>query len=261
MLVIFDVEGVLYDEEYLPILAEKINKEKEIWEITKKGIQGKIDWEQGLRTRIDALRGIDERTCRELAESLPIMTGAREACRALKAAGWRLMAVSGGFTIMMERLQKELGLDYIFSNELVFSDGKLDGVRVNVDADKSKSARIKIAEWGERKEDIVCVVDGAKRHKALRHMRARHSIQGPRHGKGQGHGHARGEGPEGNIGHHKTALQDKGTSRAERQGAQAGHASKVSAAQGRMQAAKGRSASSSSITEPCRTWCQGSAAS
>lgn len=161
MLVIFDVEGVLYDEEYLPILAEKINKEKEIWEITKKGIQGKIDWEQGLRTRIDALKGIDERTCRELAESLPIMTGAREACRALKAAGWRLMAVSGGFTIMMDRLQKELGLDYIFSNELVFLDGKLDGVRVNVDADKSKSARIKIAEWGERKEDIVCVVDGA----------------------------------------------------------------------------------------------------
>ncbi|RMW36088.1 MAG: phosphoserine phosphatase SerB, partial [Nitrosopumilus sp.] len=27
MLVIFDVEGVLYDEEYLPILAEKLNKQ------------------------------------------------------------------------------------------------------------------------------------------------------------------------------------------------------------------------------------------
>ncbi|MBT7920404.1 MAG: phosphoserine phosphatase SerB, partial [Nitrosopumilus sp.] len=30
MLIIFDVEGVLYDEEYLPILAEKLNKEDEI---------------------------------------------------------------------------------------------------------------------------------------------------------------------------------------------------------------------------------------
>ena len=28
MLAIFDVEGVLYDAEYLPILAEKINKEE-----------------------------------------------------------------------------------------------------------------------------------------------------------------------------------------------------------------------------------------
>ena len=161
MLAIFDVEGVLYDEEYLPILAEKVNKEKEIWEITRKGIQGEIDWEEGLRTRVEALRGIDEGTCVSLAESMPIMTGAREACGTLKAAGWRIMAVSGGFTIMMDRLKRELGLDHVFSNELVFRDGRLDGVRVNVDGDKSKSAMTKISEWGERREDIVCVVDGA----------------------------------------------------------------------------------------------------
>ena len=96
-----------------------------------------------------------------MSDSLPIMTGARKACQVLKAAGWRIMAVSGGFTIMMERLQRELGIDHIFSNELIFKDGKLDGVRINVDSDKSKSAQIKIAEWQEKKEDIVCVVDGA----------------------------------------------------------------------------------------------------
>ncbi|MDC4230804.1 MAG: phosphoserine phosphatase SerB [Nitrosopumilus sp.] len=161
MLVIFDVEGVLYDEEYLPILAEKINKEEEIWEITKQGIQGKINWEEGLQTRINALKGLDEKTCQEVSDSLPIMTGAKEACRALKSAGWKLMAVSGGFTLMMDRLQKELELDYVYSNELIFKDGKLDGVKINIDSDKSKSAKIKIAEWGEKKEDIVCVVDGA----------------------------------------------------------------------------------------------------
>lgn len=161
MLAIFDVEGVLYDEEYLPILAEKLNKENEIWEITKQGIQGKINWEDGLRTRVAALRGLDEKVCQEVADALPIMTGAKELCRVLKSAGWKLMAVSGGFTLMMDRLQKELELDYVFSNELQFKDGKLDGVIINVDSDKSKSAKIKIAEWGEKKEDIVCVVDGA----------------------------------------------------------------------------------------------------
>ena len=161
LLVIFDVEGVLYDEEYLPILAEKLNKEDEIWKITKQGIQGKINWEEGLRTRVHALRGLDEKICQEVADDLPIMTGAKEACRVLKAAGWKLMAVSGGFTLMMERLKQELGLDYVYSNELIFKDGKLDDVKINVDSDKSKSARIKIAEWGENKEDIVCVVDGA----------------------------------------------------------------------------------------------------
>ena len=161
MLVIFDVEGVLFDAEYLPILAEKLNKEKEIWEITKKGIQGEINWEDGLKTRVGLLRGIDLKTCQDVAESLPIMTGAKEACRALKEAGWKLMAVSGGFTIMTDRLKEELGLDHVFSNELKFTNGKLDGVEIIVDSDKAKSARIKIQEWGVKKEDIVVVVDGA----------------------------------------------------------------------------------------------------
>ena len=161
MLAIFDVEGVLYDEEYLPILAEKLNKEAQIWEITKQGIQGKIDWEEGLRTRVEALKGLDEKTCQEVSDALPIMTGAKEVCRALKAAGWKILAVSGGFSLMMHRLKEELELDYVFCNELIFKDGKLDGVTINVDSDKSKSAKIKIEEWGEKKEDIVCVVDGA----------------------------------------------------------------------------------------------------
>ena len=89
------------------------------------------------------------------------MIGAKEACRALKDAGWKIMAISGGFTIITDRLKKDLGIDFVYSNELVFKDGKLDDVIVNVDADKAKSAMIKINEWGEKKENIMAVVDGA----------------------------------------------------------------------------------------------------
>src|SRR5579885_960345 len=119
MLAIFDVEGVLLDAEFLPILAEKVNRQDEIWEITRKGIEGVINWEDGLKKRIDLLRGIDFDTCKEVSDSLKIMTGAKEACHALKSAGWKIMAVSGGFTIMTDRLQKELDLDYVYSNELI----------------------------------------------------------------------------------------------------------------------------------------------
>ena len=161
MLAIFDVEGVLLDAEFLPILAEKINKQDEIWAITRQGIEGKINWEEGLKRRIDLLRGIDYQTCKEVSDSLKIMIGAKEACRALKAAGWKIMAVSGGFTIMTDRLKDELGLDYVFSNKLIFKDGKLDGVTIDVDSDKAKSAIIKIKEWKEEKKNIVVVVDGA----------------------------------------------------------------------------------------------------
>ena len=161
MLAIFDVEGVLYDAEFLPLLAEKTNLENKIWEITKKGIEGKIDWVEGLKQRVHLLNSLDYDTCIQVANSLPIMTGAKEACCALKDAGWKLMAISGGFTIITDRLKKELDLDFIYSNELVFKDGKLDDVIVNVDSDKAKSAMIKIREWDEKKENITAVVDGA----------------------------------------------------------------------------------------------------
>ena len=44
MLVVFDVEGVLLNAEYLPVLAQVMGpeKEKEIWDITKQGIRGEI---------------------------------------------------------------------------------------------------------------------------------------------------------------------------------------------------------------------------
>ena len=155
------MEGVLYDAEYLPILAERVNKDQEIWDITKKGIQGLINWEDGLRKRVELLEGISYETCMEVADSLPIMTGAKEACSALKQAGWKVMAVSGGFTIMTDRLSKELNLDHVFSNELIFNNGKLDGVKINVDSDKAKSAKIKINEWNEKKAETVVIEDGA----------------------------------------------------------------------------------------------------
>lgn len=161
MLAIFDVEGVLLDAEFLPTLGEKINKQDEIWDITRKGIEGVINWEEGLKKRIEILRGISYGTCKEVADSLKIMIGAKEACHALKSAGWKLMAISGGFSIMTDRLKDELALDYVFSNELIFKNGRLEGVKINVDSDKSKSAMIKIKEWKEEKKDITCVVDGA----------------------------------------------------------------------------------------------------
>ena len=62
---------------------------------------------------------------------------------------------------MTDRLKEELNLDHVYTNELLFKDGKLDGVKINVDSDKAKSARIKIEEWNIPKEEIVVIVDGA----------------------------------------------------------------------------------------------------
>ena len=126
MLAVFDVEGVLLNAEYLPVLSSLMGpeKEKEIWDITKAGIRGDINWEEGLIRRVHALRGIEHGKAKEIAENLPLMPGAKELCSALKRAGWKMIAVSGGFTIITDRLKADLGIDKIFSNELVFKDGK-----------------------------------------------------------------------------------------------------------------------------------------
>jgi len=161
MLVIFDVEGVLLDGEYLPLLANLVGKEKEIMDITVQGIRGEIPWEEGLLRRVDALHGIDYDKAREIALSMPLMEGAKEVCQKLKRSGWRLLAVSGGFTIITDRLKDELGLDHIASNELIFNDGKLRGVDINVNSDKVDAIAKVIREWNEKKENTVAVVDGA----------------------------------------------------------------------------------------------------
>jgi phosphoserine phosphatase len=163
MLIIFDVEGVLLNAEYLPILAQVFgpSKEKEIWDITKQGIRGDIDWEEGLRKRVKALQGIKFDDAKQIGENLEIMPGAKDLCSALKDAGWKMIAISGGFTIITDRLKKELGLDIIFSNNLIFKNGILDGLDLKVTSDKSLLVRPLIKQWGIKKEEIVVVVDGA----------------------------------------------------------------------------------------------------
>jgi phosphoserine phosphatase len=163
MLIIFDVEGVLLNAEYLPVLAQIMGpeKEKEIWDITKQGIRGDINWEEGLRKRIHALKGVSFEDAKRIGNSLEVMPGAKELCSTLKKAGWKMIAVSGGFSIITDRLKDELNLDKVLSNELIFRNEKLDTVNLKVTSNKADAVRPTIKEWQIKKEDTVVVVDGA----------------------------------------------------------------------------------------------------
>lgn len=160
---IFDVEGVLLNAEYLPVLSQLMGpeKEEEIWRITKQGIRGEINWEEGLRRRVSALKGISLEDATRIAENLEIMPGAKELCSSLKRAGWRMIAVSGGFSIITERLKGDLGLDKIFCNELIFENGKLVDLKMNVTSDKAAAVMPTIKDWRVNRSDTVVVVDGA----------------------------------------------------------------------------------------------------
>ena len=165
MMLILDAEGVVFDAEYLPRLAAARKDGKTIGvkvdQITQQGIQGQIDWEEGLRARIDALRGTPYELCLKIANSQPLTPGITEMCHAIKQAGWQIVVVSGGFSMMFsDNLRQSLGLDMVLSNYLVFDEqNKLDGVRINVGEDKAATVRAAFPDVSP--DHMACIVDGA----------------------------------------------------------------------------------------------------
>ena len=160
MLAIFDVEGVLVDGEFMPEVAKAMGKEKEVWQITLAGIRGEIKWEDGFLKRIELLKGAPQELCMNVAKSLPIMKGAHELFRFLRKNGFRTIGVSGGPSILVDRVKEDLGLDYALSNELVFKNGKLEGALLKVTSNKVESLENLIQELG-MKGKRISVVDGA----------------------------------------------------------------------------------------------------
>ena len=161
MLAIFDTEGVLIDGEFLPELAKVVGKEEEIWEITKKGISGEIEWEKGLIERINELKGVSYDDCKRVSDDMPIMEGAKETFDELRKLGFKTLTVSGGPDILIDRIKEELQIDYAFSNKLIFSEEKLQGVDIIVGSDKTIPIKDTIEMMKKQKEDIVITVDGA----------------------------------------------------------------------------------------------------
>ena len=161
MLAIFDTEGVLIDGEFLPELAKVVGKEEEIWEITKKGISGEIEWEKGLIERINELKGVSYDDCKRVSDDMPIMQGAKETFDELRKLGFKTLTVSGGPDILIDRIKEELQIDYAFSNKLIFNEEKLQGVDIIVGSDKTIPIKDTIEMMKKQKEDIVITVDGA----------------------------------------------------------------------------------------------------
>jgi len=162
MLIIFDVEGVLVDGEFLPELARKIGKEKEVMDITLKGIRGEMRWEEGLKERMRILKGISYKDALEVASSMQLMKNAEEAIgRRLKDLGFISIGVTGGFSILANRVKKQLKLNYVFANEMIFDDGKLNGIKLNVNSDKTLALNETIKKLGVKKGDTIAVIDGA----------------------------------------------------------------------------------------------------
>jgi phosphoserine phosphatase len=150
----------LVDGEFLPEIARAIGKYDEVHAITLQGIKGEIEWEEGLKRRMRIIRGVPFEECLRVSNRLPLMPGAVETVNELRKMGYVVVTISGGFTLLSNRVKNELGLDHAFANELIFHQGRLTGYNLSVDADKATVLRAALGEMVDMKDQVVATVDG-----------------------------------------------------------------------------------------------------
>jgi phosphoserine phosphatase len=125
----FDMDSTLINIECIDEIAEAAGRKAEVAAITEAAMRGEItDFKDSLRRRLALLKGVPQTALDAvLKERLEFNPGARELCAALKAAGLKLVLVSGGFTFFTRFVAAELGMDFVRSNELEIKDGALTG--------------------------------------------------------------------------------------------------------------------------------------
>ena len=163
-LIALDMDSTLVDAEVIIELAKLAGVEKQVREVTKKAMEGRIDFKTALEERVKPLRGLPVEEVEKLADRLPIIPGAYELLSELKRAGYITVLITGSFDVVAERIARKLGFDYVFANELVVEDGKLTGeVRGQVLDPKSKLDLLKVVAEKEGISLIECtaVGDGA----------------------------------------------------------------------------------------------------
>ncbi|MGC1631248.1 MAG: phosphoserine phosphatase SerB [Gelidibacter sp.] len=139
-LVCFDMDSTLIQAEVIDKLAELAGVGDEVKAITESAMNGEIDFSESFIRRMKLLKGLNEEVLEEVAVNLPITKGARRLIDTLKKYGFKTAILSGGFTYFGNYLQKELGIDYVYANQLEIKDGKLTGNYLGEIVDGNKKA-------------------------------------------------------------------------------------------------------------------------
>ena len=164
MLVVFDVDSTLIEDEVIELLADCAGKRAEVAEVTERAMAGELDFTGSLKARVIQLSGLPESVIQDTLQKITITKGAKELIAAIHLAGGKVAAVSGGFTQLLEPLAKELNLDYFRANQLEIIDGKLTGQVTGPIIDKPAKATA-LTQWAKELNldliNTVAVGDGA----------------------------------------------------------------------------------------------------
>ncbi len=163
-LCVMDVDGTVILEEVIDLLGREAGFEEEISQITSLAMRGKLNFERSLRDRVSFLEGLPISVFDTVFKSIHLSPNAQKFISILQKNGILVGLVSGGFTPIVARLAKSLGIAYFSANQLEDKDGHLTGKLIG----QIISPQVKeetLEQWREElklsKDRTVAIGDGA----------------------------------------------------------------------------------------------------
>ena len=163
-LVVLDVDSTLIENEVIELLAEEAGTLDAVAEITSRAMNGELDFEESLRSRVATLKGLPVSVFVDVAPRIVVTPGVAEMVAAVQGAGGKVSVVSGGFHEVLDPVAEALGLDYWRANRLEVADGVLTGGLTGPIID-GKAKADTLIEWAAESDvplrQTVAVGDGA----------------------------------------------------------------------------------------------------
>src|SRR5207244_9260265 len=122
-----DLESTIIENEMLDELADVVGLRAHVAEITRRAMNGELDFAAALAERVGLLKGLPNSVLDQAASRIRLTNGARVLVATSRAAGVCTALVSGGFTAFAEPIAAELGFDRIVANRLDIAAGRIAG--------------------------------------------------------------------------------------------------------------------------------------
>ncbi|MDE3028726.1 MAG: phosphoserine phosphatase SerB [Paracoccaceae bacterium] len=160
-----DMDSTMIGQECIDELAAEAGVGTHVAAITKRAMNGELDFEGALRERVALLKGLDAAiVVKVLAERIRFTPGGRKLVATMKAHAGYAALVSGGFTAFSEPVAAYLGFDEDRANTLLVDNSKLSGKvaepilgrQAKVEALEEITTRLGIPE-----AEVMAVGDGA----------------------------------------------------------------------------------------------------
>ncbi len=136
-LLIADMDSTVVTTETLDEIAAYAGLKEVIAPITRRSMNGEIDFPTALRERVAMLKGLAVGALQKTLDATELTPGATTLVQTMKRGGALTALVSGGFTFFTGPIGRQCGFDLDRSNVLGVADGKLTGELVGPILDKT----------------------------------------------------------------------------------------------------------------------------